>query len=328
MPAPGKRQFLKLIRRGQALVAGAPVDPPSASASGTSIPERLGTFNDNNGCHPVSLTASLVRKMAFHTSDYSVFEIDASNVIMETTYPTASSGLADVYKCILNRGASQEGVAVKCLRFPNTSKAEVDKTNYKLDRELSIWVILDHQYVLRLYGVVYGFGPFRAFVSPWMPNGTLDSYLDRSDLTAVSRLTLFKQIVEGLKYLHDNNVIHSNLTSLNVLVAADGSPRIAGFGISNIVIQSSPAFSYHTGGVRWAAPELLDPPEDQPVQYATKFSDIYSLGCVMLQVLYGKLPYWWLKTATHVISARFKHLEPIDTTFQIQAHHLNYMQRC
>ncbi|KAG1721983.1 kinase-like protein [Suillus paluster] len=199
-----------------------------------------------------------------------------------------------------------------------------------LDREIRIWAVLEHEYVLRLYGTVKEFGPFRALVSPWMPNGTLDSYLNRTSvtLTMMGRLRLLQQIAEGLKYLHDNSVIHGDLTSNNVLVAADGSPRLADFGISNIMVQSNPAFSYHTGAVRWVAPELLDPPEGQPIQYATNSSDIYAFGGIMLQVLYGKQPYWWLKTAIHVVSARFKHLEPIDSTIEIQPNHLDFMRRC
>ncbi|KAG1730476.1 kinase-like domain-containing protein, partial [Suillus lakei] len=199
-----------------------------------------------------------------------------------------------------------------------------------LDREICIWAALKHQYVLPLHGTVEEFGPFRALVSPWMPNGTLDSYLKHAHetLSMMDRLRLLQQITEGLQYLHDQDVIHGDLTNNNVLVAADGSPRLADFGISNIMVQSNPAFSYHNGAVRWVAPELLDPPEDQPIQCATKSTDIYALGGIMLQVLYGKQPYWWLKTAIHVISAKFRHLEPIDSSIEIQPDHLDFMRRC
>jgi serine/threonine protein kinase len=163
-----------------------------------------------------------------------------------------------------------------------------------------------------------------------MPNGTLNSYLDyaHETLSVIDRLRLLKQITEGLKYLQDRDVIHGDLTSNNVLVAADGSPRLADFGISNIMVQSNSSFSYHTSAVRWVAPELLDPPDDQHIQCATKSTDIYALGGIMLQVLYGKQPYWWLKSAIHVISARFKHLEPVDSSIEIQSNDLGFMRRC
>jgi serine/threonine protein kinase len=79
----------------------------------------------------------------------------------------------------------------------------------------------------------------------------------------------------------------------NVLIAADGSPRIADFGISNIVMLSNAAFSHHAGAVRWTAPEIVVIPEDQTIiQYGTKSSDIYALGGIMLQVLSLSLACW------------------------------------
>ncbi|KAG2139330.1 kinase-like domain-containing protein [Suillus clintonianus] len=214
------------------------------------------------------------------------FVMEPSNVTRQTRFPTASGGLGDIYKCTLTCGASTAEVAVKSPRFPSLTEAEVAKINYNLDREIKIWAVLKHQYVLPLHGTVTGFGPFRALVSPWMPNGTLNSYLNHAhkSLTTMGRLRILKQIAEGLKYLHDNDVIHGNLTSNNVLVAADGSPRLADFGISNIMVESNPAFSYQTGAVRWAAPELIALEIGQTVQCATKFSDIYALGCIMLHV--------------------------------------------
>ncbi|KAG1721986.1 kinase-like domain-containing protein [Suillus paluster] len=227
-------------------------------------------------------------------------------------------------------------VAVKSPRFPSLTEAEIAKINHNLDREIKIWTLLEHQYVLRLHGTATDFGPFRSLVSSWMPNGTLNFYLNRvhETLTTTGSLHI---ITEGLKYLHDNNVIHGDLTSNNVLVAADGSPRLADFGVSNIMVKSNPAFSYHTGAVRWAAPELIVHQEGQTVQCATKFSDIYALGCIMLQASLiftlfttpdRKLPYWWIKSALQVVALKFNYQEPIIDTMQIPAHHLDFMRRC
>ncbi|KAG1811848.1 kinase-like domain-containing protein [Suillus subaureus] len=263
------------------------------------------------------------------SDDIRVLCIQPSDILKYTSYPTASGGIGDVYKCIWNRGASSDDVAVKASQFPNLSDHECVRINKELDREIYIWTPLKHQYVLPLHGIVEQFGSFRALVSPWMPNGTLNSYLNTHEtLSMMDRLRLLKQIAEGLQYLHDKDVIHSDLTNNNILVAADGSPRLADFAISNIMVQSKPAFEYHTGALRWVAPELLDPPEDQPILCTTKSTDIYSLGGIMLQVLYGKQPYWWLKSAIHVISAKFRHVEPIDSSIEIQPNHLDFMRRC
>jgi serine/threonine protein kinase len=318
------QQFLGLAGRapgGQA----PPVQPfvDGVHTSQTSIvdtPNRTSDDNFSNGCIPSASDAE---------DSSSALCIKPSDILRKTSYPTASGGVGDVYKCTWNCGPSSDEVAVKSPRFQNLGSHESVKINKNLDREIRIWAALKHQYVLPLHGTVEEFGPFRALVSPWMPNGTLVSYLTAHEtLSMMDRLRLLKQIAEGLQYLHDHNVIHGDLTNNNVLVAADGSPRLADFGISNIMVQSNPAFSYHTGAVRWVAPELLDPPEDQPIQCATKSTDIYALGGIMLQVLYGKQPYWWLTSAIHVMSARFKHIEPINSSIEIQPNHLNFMRRC
>jgi hypothetical protein len=49
---------------------------------------------------------------------------------------------------------------------------------------------------------------------------------------------------------------------------------------------------------------------------------------MVMQVLYGKPPYWWIKTAIQVVALKFKYQEPINDTLEIQAHHLDYMRRC
>ncbi|OAX34309.1 kinase-like protein [Rhizopogon vinicolor AM-OR11-026] len=329
------KYFLGLIGLGRRDQTSVGVSDNQPSASQTSIvPTSEGSSDDQSGVRLSSETddsqgASLVQSTTSQTSNRS-FDIDPNSVIKKYSFPDASGGLGDVYKCSLNRNTSLEEVAVKCPRFPSLGKAEIKKINQNLHREISIWAKLEHQYVLPLHGTVKGFGPCRALVSPWMPNGTLNSYLLREDLTltTMDKLHILKQITEGLKYLHNNDVIHGDLTSNNVLVAADGSPRLADFGISNIMVASNPAFSYHTGAVRWAAPELIVLPEGQTVQCATKFSDTYSLGCIMLQVLYGKLPYWWIKTALQVVTLKFTNQEPINDTLEIQAHHLNFMRWC
>lgn len=78
-----------------------------------------------------------------------------------------------------------------------------------IDHEIGLWAILEHQYILRLYGTVEGFGPFRAFVSPWMPNGSLNSYLSCAELTVMDRLSMVSLFAMPV------TIFYSFLNSLN-----------------------------------------------------------------------------------------------------------------
>ncbi|KAG1901163.1 kinase-like domain-containing protein [Suillus fuscotomentosus] len=330
------QQFFNLV--SHALRGQSSSVQPSASTPASVDSDVLSRTSDDHISAGRLLTSdteyshviSLPQRDSVTWNSGSAFCIKPSDIHRQSSYPTASGGFGDVYRCIWNRGESSDEVAVKSPRFPSLSDSEIAKINKNLDREIRIWAKLKHQYVLPLHGTVEQFGPFRALVSPWMPNGALDSYLHHAHetLLMIDRLRLLEQITEGLQYLHDHDVIHGNLTSDNVLVAADGSPRLADFGISNIMVQSNPTFSYHTGAVRWVAPELLDPPEDQGMQCATRSTDIYALGGIMLQVLYGQRPYWWLKSPIHVLSAKFKRTEPVNASIEIQPNHLDLMRRC
>jgi hypothetical protein len=47
-----------------------------------------------------------------------------------------------------------------------------------------------------------------------------------------------------------------------------------------------------------------------------------------LQVLYGKQPYWWLRSLIHVVSAKYQGVEPVNSSIQIRLNHLDFMWRC
>jgi serine/threonine protein kinase len=106
----------------------------------------------------------------------------------------------------------------------------------------------------------------------------------------------------------EKNIVHGDLTGVcsvfmyniwlnstdrrqtNVLVDNSGNLRFADFGLSMLLAEAENVTfnSVHPGNARWMAPEFFMPPEDGEEdlqsQKPTKAGDIYSFGCVMLQV--------------------------------------------
>ena len=123
------------------------------------------------------------------------------------------------------------------------------------------------------------------------------------------------ELLNNCDVVHSYSVVHGDLTGVrlawtlverqsvngynfqsNVLIDAGGHARLSDFGLSTILaeFQGTSYFTSSIGGaVRWAAPELYyvpDTPEDDEDDFETSAnalteqSDIYSFGCIMLQV--------------------------------------------
>ncbi|KAG0225656.1 hypothetical protein BGW41_004603, partial [Actinomortierella wolfii] len=117
-------------------------------------------------------------------------------------------------------------------------------------------------------------------------NGSLAKAINKGLLDWHDKTRIAHEIARGLEYIHQENVLHRNLKSANVLLTRHMEAKIADFGLARIrsTVISSRSTSY-TGGriigtLGWIAPELFQvnrPP------YSTK-TDIYALGVVMWEM--------------------------------------------
>ncbi|KAF7972584.1 hypothetical protein HWV62_17724 [Athelia sp. TMB] len=106
---------------------------------------------------------------------------------------------------------------------------------------------------------------------------------------------------EGLSYLHSQNIIHGDLTGKNVLINDQGVACIIDFGLSVIQVEFD-ATHYLTsnvgGAMRYRAPELMPGLSVETNELSTfkpkltTACDIWSLGCVVLEILSGEMPYY------------------------------------
>lgn len=113
-----------------------------------------------------------------------------------------------------------------------------------------------------------------------------------------------RQVLLGLEYLHSNGILHRDLKADNLLLEMDGTCKILDFGISKKSqdIYANNAEMSMQGTVFWMAPEVIDSiVEDKKQGYSAKI-DIWSLGCVVLEMFAGRRP--WSNEA--VVSAIYK----------------------
>ncbi|KAF8589907.1 kinase-like protein, partial [Ramaria rubella] len=173
-------------------------------------------------------------------------------------------------------------------------------------REVRVWKELDHESIAEFYGVVSDSNNTPAIISPWYDRGSVNIYL-KDNPQAVPMKSLW-EIVLGVEYLHENNVVHGDLKGGNVMVDSKGHAKLIDFGLSRLIdsvagpglTTSSVSFS-----IRWCAPELVQS-DDSPT---TKASDVYAFASTALELLTGEVPYQGLKERA-VIMAVTKGVTP------------------
>ncbi|RGB22282.1 kinase-like domain-containing protein [Rhizophagus diaphanus] len=119
--------------------------------------------------------------------------------------------------------------------------------------------------------------------------GDLQNYLKTNfkNLTWDDKKKLAFQIADGLNYLHNENVLHRDLHSKNIVIH-ENNAKITDFGISKIQNdQNSTVYMGHFGVIPYMEPKRIF---DQNFPY-TKSSDIYSFGVLMWEISSGYPPF-------------------------------------
>ncbi|KAG2361637.1 kinase-like domain-containing protein [Suillus spraguei] len=230
-----------------------------------------------------------------------------------------------------------QDAAVKAFRVPSKDPKDMKKLIKKLRQEVYVWQELEHSYILPLYGTTKEFGNIPALVCPWMEKGSLQQYLEiiwqKSSPPKMHRLfTLLLHVTLGLQYLHHEKIIHGDLMPSNVLINEKGNALLADFGLSRLLADHETSFfeSHGPGAIRWAAPEIIPlNPEmpDEEVSKPNEASDIYSFGCVMMQVLSGEHPYYDMANE-HLVTVAKSQNRPPKRPPVIEGAYWCYIERC
>ena len=119
----------------------------------------------------------------------------------------------------------------------------------------------------------------------------LDAWCDSRKTIVQDRLRLFQKVCAAVQYAHEKQVIHRDLKTGNILVMADGTPKLLDFGIAKLL---DPELSARTAEVTDGAgpitPECASP-EQVRGEPPGPASDVYALGMMLYKLLTGRLPY-------------------------------------
>jgi serine/threonine protein kinase len=110
------------------------------------------------------------------------------------------------------------------------------------------------------------------------------------DIRYPQMLKIALHTARGLEYLHDCNLIHRDLKSVNLLIDEHYNAKVCDFGLSRIIAPKNQNMTGNVGTVSWIAPEVF---EKQP--YDAK-ADVYSFGVVMWELYTKQVPFQDLNT--------------------------------
>ena len=207
-----------------------------------------------------------------------------------------------VYK--VRRKVDNKIYAMKTVNLPNLSQKEINNSL----NEIRILASIHNQNVVSYHEAFYSENSKSLYlIMDYLNDGDLENKIllyqkTNKHFSEKEIWKIFKQIVIGLKSLHDNKIIHRDLKSANIFLDKNGICKIGDMNVSK-VIKNSLLNNTQTGTPYYASPEIW---KDKPYNFKT---DIWSLGCILYEMCTLKPPFIgksFEDVFNKIISGKFK----------------------
>jgi eukaryotic-like serine/threonine-protein kinase len=194
-----------------------------------------------------------------------------------------SGGMATVF--LADDLKHRRPVAVKVLRPELATSIGPDR----FLREIMVAATLNHPHILPLYDSGEA-GGFLFYVMPFIKGESLRQKLERErQLPIDEALAIVRQVASALSYAHAQQVIHRDVKPENILLY-EGEAMVADFGIALAFTGASSDRITETG-LLIGTPEYMSPEQSMGERTLDARSDVYSVGCVLYEMLVGEPPH-------------------------------------
>ena len=155
----------------------------------------------------------------------------------------------------------------------------------RIKKEIKILKELRHKNIIQLYEIMESENKLYIVMEYCEGKELFDYIVKRKHLTEKEACRFFQQIINGVEYLHLNNITHRDLKPENLLLTNKKRIKISDFGLSTKTNNYYDFLTTPCGTPSYAPPEMLRGDE-----YSGIYSDIWSCGIILYTMLVGNLP--------------------------------------
>lgn len=223
------------------------------------------------------------------------------------------------------RAKDKEGrpVAMKILA---TKSSSTERKIVRFYQEAKLAMSLSHPNLIQVYevGEVNG----RHFIAmQYLKRGNLARYIKKKGLFSESdALDFVTKIAQGLKFIHDNGIVHRDLNPSNILIDDNDDPVITDLGLSKLQ-ESDMGLTMTTEGV--GTPQYIAPEQFQDAKNVDHRADIYGLGATLYVMLTGKLPFTGASNLEKLIAkSKNIYIQPEDLRPSLNKNTVRLIRKC
>lgn len=184
-----------------------------------------------------------------------------------------------------------ETVAIKQISLSGVSQENLQSVMGEID----LLKTLNHKNIVKYIGS-FKTRTHLYIILEYMESGALSSIIkpNKFDVFPEALAAVYiAQVLQGLAYLHEQGVVHRDIKGANILTTKDGLVKLADFGVAaklgELEEHRNELQQHVVGTPYWMAPEVIE------MTQVTAASDIWSVGCLIIELLTGYPPYFDLQ---------------------------------
>ncbi|XP_059179723.1 uncharacterized protein LOC131958613 isoform X3 [Physella acuta] len=198
--------------------------------------------------------------------------------------PLGEGGFGSVHLVVdINQPDDEKFVAKKTHADPKNRKKWMES----LQSEASILIKLKHKNIVKFHGFQRKENDIILFLE-YIKMGTLSTFIKQHTRLNEGLTRQFTiQILEGVKYLHENNILHLDIKGTNILMVDESNIKLTDFGLSTILNEEG--VEAERGTTRYMAPEMINCPDGRIFKHCCSL-DIWSVGSTVVEMITGSPP--------------------------------------